>query len=107
MASSNGVTNRRFCSTCGASSEGKELLECSGCRIAFYCDRNCQKSQWKTHKPTCKLAQRYPPRSTTTLDLDGESDIKNFGSILEYAANHLKNLEHLTIWIPQDAVLEY
>jgi hypothetical protein len=27
---------------------------CSGCFVAVYCDRKCQKQDWKSHKPECK-----------------------------------------------------
>eukprot|EP00951_Prasinocladus_malaysianus_P011936 scaffold88510_cov40-Prasinocladus_malaysianus.AAC.1 len=27
---------------------------CAGCRCAYYCSRDCQKMDWKTHKPDCK-----------------------------------------------------
>ena len=33
------------------------MERCSGCRAAFYCDKVCQKNDWKTHKPRCKMAQ--------------------------------------------------
>jgi hypothetical protein len=27
---------------------------CAGCRAARYCSRECQKQQWKEHRPVCK-----------------------------------------------------
>jgi hypothetical protein len=30
--------------------------ECSNCRMAWYCDENCQKQHWKWHKQTCKAS---------------------------------------------------
>lgn len=26
---------------------------CSGCKVAYYCNTDCQKKHWKGHKPTC------------------------------------------------------
>ncbi|KAJ7078085.1 hypothetical protein C8R44DRAFT_825635 [Mycena epipterygia] len=36
--------------------EGRDsvkLLVCSGCVTAVYCNKGCQKSAWKSHKPAC------------------------------------------------------
>ena len=27
---------------------------CGGCQLVSYCSRDCQKSDWSTHKPVCK-----------------------------------------------------
>jgi TPR repeat protein len=29
---------------------------CSGCRSVFYCSPECQRADWKGHKPACKVA---------------------------------------------------
>eukprot|EP00164_Ancoracysta_twista_P008132 GFYU01011679.1.p1 GENE.GFYU01011679.1~~GFYU01011679.1.p1 ORF type:complete len:228 (-),score=36.11 GFYU01011679.1:72-755(-) len=39
------------CTNCGKSAEN--LLRCAKCKNAFYCDRDCQKSDWKYHKRVC------------------------------------------------------
>jgi len=42
-----------FNNTCLACS--KECsLQCSYCRVVYFCDRECQKSAWKDHKAFCK-----------------------------------------------------
>lgn len=42
------------CGACGrAEEEGEKLLLCSGCHSDKYCDRECQRAAWKTHKVTC------------------------------------------------------
>ena len=33
---------------------GKKLKLCSGCKDVYYCSIECQKSNWKEHKPLCK-----------------------------------------------------
>jgi hypothetical protein len=33
----------------------KKVLICSRCMCAKYCSKECQKSNWKMHKPNCKL----------------------------------------------------
>ena len=30
-----------------------DLVRCSQCEVAFYCNRNCQKQDWKRHKKWC------------------------------------------------------
>lgn len=38
------------CLTCGKVGQFKA---CAGCCKVWYCDRKCQKKDWKTHKPNC------------------------------------------------------
>ncbi|KAK5169494.1 uncharacterized protein LTR77_005470 [Saxophila tyrrhenica] len=33
---------------------GSRLLSCGKCRKVLYCNRACQKEDWKAHKPFCK-----------------------------------------------------
>lgn len=45
------------CGACGREEEeGDKLLLCSGCHSVKYCDRECQRAAWKTHKATCKAS---------------------------------------------------
>ena len=41
------------CQVC-EKTEGK-LLKCAGCEKVFYCGAECQKKDWKEHKPVCKF----------------------------------------------------
>jgi splicing suppressor protein 51 len=41
----------RSCASC--TKTDAHLLLCSGCRLVSYCNKNCQKAHWKTHKPSC------------------------------------------------------
>lgn len=49
----------RICNFCGNSpSDPKIFLKsCSGCNGCYYCDAECQKKHWKTHKASCRLSQ--------------------------------------------------
>jgi len=49
---------------CTACAAGPARRRCSRCKAAYYCDRTCQKSHWKTHRHACEpLSQPYsaPP----------------------------------------------
>lgn len=53
-----GVNGQKFtfdeyesCTTCG---EPKAERKCSACRMAYYCNQECQKMHWFTHKKFCK-----------------------------------------------------
>ena len=46
-----------FCSSCGKDAEGGNLLQCSACKDAQYCNRDCQKADWPVHKRTCNYQQ--------------------------------------------------
>ncbi|KAK7684950.1 hypothetical protein QCA50_011785 [Cerrena zonata] len=47
------------CQNCFRSQfDGAKLHRCSGCKIEFYCSRECQKEAWQGHKVKCKLNQR-------------------------------------------------
>jgi uncharacterized C2H2 Zn-finger protein len=46
------------CDACGKKAEsvdGRDLLQCSRCKQAYYCSKACQKHQWKAgHKEACR-----------------------------------------------------
>lgn len=39
------------CKACGK--EGSKLSGCKGCGVVKYCDKKCQKDDWKAHKSVC------------------------------------------------------
>ena len=43
---------KRRCSGCGKEKTG--MKPCGGCRQAWYCDKECQKKSWPTHKAYCQ-----------------------------------------------------
>lgn len=42
-----------ICTTCGKNQ--KKMDKCSRCRDVYYCSKECQKSDWKSHKITCNM----------------------------------------------------
>ena len=57
-----GAREVRLCSCChAAETSQKKLSACSGCKVALYCSRECQRRDWRAgHKHTCAapLARR-------------------------------------------------
>ena len=52
----------RYCASCHASEEQKELMVCGRCQMKWYCSRKCQKAHWRTgHKAYCAQARHSPP----------------------------------------------
>lgn len=56
---------------CSGCRRATELLSCAGCGKAWYCSRECQRSDWPAHKDACPVlrhADAFP--STRTLRAD-------------------------------------
>ncbi|TDL24581.1 ankyrin [Rickenella mellea] len=49
-----GPLENRACKVCGKSPNEAKLSFCAKCRLVKYCSRECQKNDWKAHKPMCK-----------------------------------------------------
>ncbi|XP_072506926.1 ankyrin repeat and MYND domain-containing protein 2 [Notamacropus eugenii] len=47
-----GFVDVEFCTTCGEKGADKR---CSVCKMVIYCNQNCQKIHWFTHKKVCKV----------------------------------------------------
>ena len=45
------------CASAGCASEEASSV-CSRCQAVRYCSRECQRTDWKAHKPVCTAAQR-------------------------------------------------
>ncbi|CAG8949895.1 hypothetical protein HYFRA_00004223 [Hymenoscyphus fraxineus] len=48
--------NKNYCASCNKTTtpNNAPLLKCSGCKSTFYCERSCQKTDYKYHKHLCK-----------------------------------------------------
>ncbi|CAB1436472.1 unnamed protein product [Pleuronectes platessa] len=49
-----GFMDAEFCTSCGEKGAEKR---CSICKMVIYCDQDCQKMHWFTHKKVCKQLQ--------------------------------------------------
>ena len=89
-----------YCGNVAVGTEGK-MLSCGGCRMSHYCDRSCQRSDWKNgHRTQCckqKVLSKTHSRVLDTcikmlslmcIDWTGE----NSGILAEdnYVYNHIK-----------------
>lgn len=45
---------KRACNNMECSTDQPATLKCSGCKLANYCSRACQKADWSKHKQRCK-----------------------------------------------------
>lgn len=46
-----------WCESCGKSEpyEGPKFFACGECKVAYYCNRECQKDNWFYHKESCEV----------------------------------------------------
>ena len=42
------------CMSCQTSKRRDEMSMCSQCKVALYCQRECQLNHWQSHKKQCK-----------------------------------------------------
>ncbi len=72
--------------TCAANdcSKTDNLKRCAKCETTAYCSRDCQKSDWKTHKKTCTKnipsTSANPSTSTTSSSAQGTSTSASGGT---------------------------
>lgn len=52
------------CATCQKTeaTNAKPLLRCSGCKSITYCNKDCQKADWKNHKKDCSFQPKPKPK---------------------------------------------
>lgn len=60
----------KVCSTCSKANE--ELLKCTRCKKAYYCNVDCQKTDWPKHKLTCSKGNA--PQAQPKEDLSGMNE---------------------------------
>ena len=46
--------NDRICASCGHRDPTGTIRNCRDCRMAYYCNVECQRSHWPTHKTRCR-----------------------------------------------------
>jgi hypothetical protein len=53
--------DRAGCAAAGCTSEEEATSVCSRCKAVRYCSRECQRADWKAHKPACAAAAAAQP----------------------------------------------
>ncbi|KAJ9157492.1 Tudor domain-containing protein 1 [Pleurostoma richardsiae] len=62
------------CATCKKTPPEVTLKRCAKCSVTSYCSRDCQKTDWKTHKKACgKQQQNAADTGPSTPRADGRS----------------------------------
>lgn len=82
-----------LCKACGKPG----VNSCSGCGNAHYCSRDCQRLDWKSHKPTCKLTKDLAEKKDKVLT-DALSRIPKFmEAISAIAYQHYDNRKNSVV----------
>ena len=55
----------KTCNHCHTSPE--KLLKCGKCKTVYYCNASCQKNDWESHKPLCKIQPKPTPKQNLQL----------------------------------------
>ncbi|KAF8991243.1 hypothetical protein BDQ17DRAFT_1371028 [Cyathus striatus] len=71
--------------------KGKMFDQCSRCKLAHYCSKECQHAHWPTHKKICQPAQGGPNFSKLVSSLVANETLRFF---LETCLVLLFNLHH-------------
>ncbi|GBE89835.1 hypothetical protein SCP_1701600 [Sparassis crispa] len=53
---------QKTCKHCGVHDLQKTLFHCAGCTTSYYCSKECQRADWKSHKMTCRDLQKTKAR---------------------------------------------
>jgi FK506-binding protein 1 len=71
-----------MCRQCNKSG-GEELLRCGACQQVYYCNRDCQKKNWKQHKMLCAALKTVASGSvgfTKAVIKEGEGKLPSRGA---------------------------
>ena len=78
------VNNLGPCGFCA--SEAK--VKCANCKSIYYCDRNCQKRDWKVHKKSCNVQKVQEIQLVEPLDA---IDVSNMDLKVQVAQKKFTN----------------
>lgn len=85
------------CANCNtATTESRPLKLCGACKTVGYCDRACQKANWKVHKPAC-----HPSKNQKAKEQAAQKEIEDTLEESLLADGNLQLAE--TISLPHDS----
>ena len=58
MSAISGLGTNKKCDFCLGEQSSKALMRCGACKIALYCNKQCQKNGWPAHKQVCRKANK-------------------------------------------------
>ena len=80
------------CLGCGKKQDGNKLLRCSACKMAFFCNRDCQSLAWKGKGQSADKHKRICPELAS----------RNSGRKLPYQVRVIRNSSGAFIENPDD-----
>ena len=78
-------STQKACAKCHKTSTDKPLKRCAKCQNQWYCSRDCQKLDWKSHKAYCSSSQQSNTQSTPQATT-------NFDAMPKVAGEFFKNI---------------
>ena len=78
------IVNISVTSKCNSCQKEENLLQCQQCKLAYYCDRNCQTKDWADHKILCRKVPKATDKAEAKINSFRLSDytLKNTGTFM-------------------------
>ena len=70
--------SKSICANCGKNDTdtGQNLKTCNGCKFVKYCNADCQKAHWQSHKKECKTRQELANNAEVLFTLPVKEAIR-------------------------------
>ena len=62
------LSDQRYCYNCFNHLLDTSPLRCSRCKGAYYCNTDCQRANWKFHKPSCSVLSDTVTKAVNQFD---------------------------------------
>lgn len=82
------LTEAKGCTNCGK--KDVNTKRCTGCKFAKYCNVDCQKADWKKHKPVCKATRSAKETPSVFCRLLKSWDLMNDEELVKEMENYSK-----------------
>ncbi|CAJ1357968.1 unnamed protein product [Effrenium voratum] len=71
--------------------------QCSGCRVFWYCTRECQRKHWVNHKQDCGQAKPAPVLEVSPEELAEQE--RQFHTVTEIVQKHRETAKNKNVWV--------